>query len=292
MPERDVELSVRRPLLSIVTVNYNNRDQLFQTIESVNYWRFHHPELIEYIIVDGSSHDLDSFDIAQLKNVSDIFICERDDGIYDAMNKGLRAASGEYAYFLNSGDLVINLNIIVEKIRIDIENGQKAVLAFRSLQTFGSVGWERPRQSLVSRLERLCAHQSTVVPLDETRGIEFNVSRPISADSLWMRECIQRRSVKTFSDIVAIFRLGGVSNRATLNDQLAIYRDHPCLRHWLGLFLKPMLLMILGYKKYFRVIYFLKYAFIPDVNLYLREHVADRSFLNKVILSSATKLPR
>ena len=64
---RDAELSVDRPLLSIVTINYNNRDHLFQTIESVNYWRLDHPEWIEYVIIDGHSDDLDSLDIAEMR---------------------------------------------------------------------------------------------------------------------------------------------------------------------------------------------------------------------------------
>jgi glycosyltransferase involved in cell wall biosynthesis len=286
------ELSVRRPLLSIVTVNYNNRDQLFATVESVSYWRARHRDSIEYLIIDGRSDDLDSLDIAKLKQISDIFICESDDGIYDAMNKGLRTASGEYVYFLNSGDLVIDLNIILQRIRAEIDSHQKAVLAFRSLQTFGNVGWERPRRSLVTRLKRMCAHQATVVPLDETQGIVFDVSRPISADTFWMHMCIQRRSVKTFPDIVAIFQLGGVSNRATFRDQLKIYRDHPDPKNLLGLIVKPMLLMILGYEKYFRLIYSMKYAFVPDVDLYLRKRFADRSFLNHVNLTSLTTPPR
>jgi putative colanic acid biosynthesis glycosyltransferase len=273
-------MSSRKPLLSIVTVNYNNRNELFQTIESVNYWRSQSPEMIEYIIVDGGSNDLDIADFSRIEKASDIFISEHDNGIYDAMNKGLRTASGVYVQFLNSGDLLINLNVILEKIRVEVETGQKMVLAYRSLVTFGNIGWKMPKHRLFHRLEIPSAHAATVVPLGETKGIEFDVSGRLDADFVWMRQCIKKRSVKVFFDNVAIFRLGGVSNRATFSAQLAKYKINPSLTGLIALLVKPILLFILGYKSYFRVIYLLKYEFIRDVGCYLKNGNVDNSFLN------------
>jgi glycosyltransferase involved in cell wall biosynthesis len=267
------------PLLSIVTINYNNRNELFRTIAFVTYWRKHYVGMIEHILIDGNSDDLDSYDKARLAQLCEVFISERDDGIYDAMNKGLRSATGDYVYFLNSGDFVIKLDVILKRICSAITKDNKSVLAFRSLQTFGNVGWVRPRLSHLSKLCVFPAHQATVVPLKETRGIEFDISKTISGDSLWMSRCIQKVSVQIFPDVVAMFQLGGVSNRATFVDQFAIYKDSPSLGRLFGVFLKPILLKFLGYKYYYKLIYFQKYMFAPNVYIYLEKLGVDNCLI-------------
>ena len=89
--------------LSIITINRNNAEGLRKTIESVvsqTYTDF------EYIIIDGASTD-DSVDI--IKEYADritYWVSEPDTGIYNAMNKGILKANGEYLLFLNSGDLL------------------------------------------------------------------------------------------------------------------------------------------------------------------------------------------
>ena len=89
------------PRLSIITINYNNCKGLQKTIQSVFTQTF---KDYEYIIIDGGSTD-GSTDI--IKNTADglsYWISEPDKGIYNAMNKGIVQAKGEYLQFLNSGD--------------------------------------------------------------------------------------------------------------------------------------------------------------------------------------------
>ena len=93
--------------LSIVTVNLNNADGLLKTIESVASQTFTD---FEYIIVDGASTDESLNIICQYENVPMShfqWISEPDSGIYQAMNKGIRMAKGEYLLFLNSGDYFV-----------------------------------------------------------------------------------------------------------------------------------------------------------------------------------------
>src|SRR5574344_640072 len=100
--------------LTIITINRNNADGLKKTLKSVasqickNY---------EHIIIDGASTD-ESVQIIKDyvasdagKNVS-YWVSENDTGVYNAMNKGIKHAKGEYCLFLNSGDWFINDNII------------------------------------------------------------------------------------------------------------------------------------------------------------------------------------
>jgi glycosyltransferase involved in cell wall biosynthesis len=90
---------------SIVTVNYNNREGLRKTIESVSAQLL---DNFEYIVVDGGSDDGSKELIEAHSEVIDHWVSERDSGIYNAMNKGVKAAHGEYVLFLNSGDYFFN----------------------------------------------------------------------------------------------------------------------------------------------------------------------------------------
>jgi glycosyltransferase involved in cell wall biosynthesis len=95
--------------LSIITVNYNDAIGLKKTIDSVVQQTFSD---FEYIIIDGGSTD-SSVDIIK-ENISHInyWVSEPDKGIYNAMNKGILAAKGEYLLFLNSGDWFCNGDVL------------------------------------------------------------------------------------------------------------------------------------------------------------------------------------
>jgi glycosyltransferase involved in cell wall biosynthesis len=93
--------------LSIITINKDNARGLEKTIQSVMGQTYND---FEYIVIDGASSD-DSVDI--IKRYADrmtYWVSEPDTGIYNAMNKGIRKAQGEYCLFLNSGDVLINSN--------------------------------------------------------------------------------------------------------------------------------------------------------------------------------------
>ncbi|XCF07738.1 glycosyltransferase family 2 protein [Tamlana crocina] len=89
------------PKISIITVNYNNLDGLQKTVESVKEQTY---QKFEYIVIDGGSTDGSAEYIENNKAVFDYWVSETDTGVYHAMNKGIKAANGEYLLFLNSGD--------------------------------------------------------------------------------------------------------------------------------------------------------------------------------------------
>ena len=90
-----------RPLVSIITITYNAAATLERTIESIERQDY---DRIEYIVIDGASTD-GTLQIIQ-RHMSGIsyMISERDSGLYDAMNKGMAAATGDYLWFVNAGD--------------------------------------------------------------------------------------------------------------------------------------------------------------------------------------------
>ncbi len=94
--------------LSVITINLNNKDGLKETIESVFSQTFTDYELI---IIDGASLDGSVDIIKQYENNIAYWISEKDSGVYNAMNKGIKQAKGKYYYFLNSGDKLVSKDV-------------------------------------------------------------------------------------------------------------------------------------------------------------------------------------
>ena len=95
--------------LSIITINYNNLEGLKRTVESVVNQTWHE---FEYIIIDGASNDGSAAYIESQSHHFDYWVSEKDSGIYNAMNKGIKVATGEYLLFLNSGDELIDIEAL------------------------------------------------------------------------------------------------------------------------------------------------------------------------------------
>jgi glycosyltransferase involved in cell wall biosynthesis len=102
---------INRPIISIITVVYNNLTGIEETILSVVNQSYKN---IEYIIIDGNSNDGTTEVIKKYTNYIDVFISEPDNGIYDAMNKGIDLATGDYIIFMNSSDIFYNYEVISE----------------------------------------------------------------------------------------------------------------------------------------------------------------------------------
>lgn len=102
---------MQNPLISIITINYNNAEGLDKTLASVNCQT---SDEIEHIIVDGGSTDGSVEIIKRYDNgpIPGTCISEKDSGIYNAMNKGIRMAHGQYLQFLNSGDYLVDKDVI------------------------------------------------------------------------------------------------------------------------------------------------------------------------------------
>ena len=97
------------PKLSIITINFNNVNGLEKTVKSIISQLF---KDFEFILIDGGSTD-GSVDV--IKKYSDkitFWVSEKDNGIFNAQNKGITEAKGEYCLFLNSGDCLVNENVL------------------------------------------------------------------------------------------------------------------------------------------------------------------------------------
>lgn len=107
VPEKSINPGTT--LLSVITVVYNDVHKLESTILSCINQKYKN---VEFIIIDGGSTDGTVEIIKKYEAHLVFWISEPDKGIYDAMNKGLKIAKGEYIYFLNSGDNFVNENVL------------------------------------------------------------------------------------------------------------------------------------------------------------------------------------
>lgn len=96
-------------LLSVITINYNDAQGLKKTMDSVvnQTWKG-----FEYLVIDGGSTDESPTLMEAYKSNIAYSVSEKDNGIYNAMNKGIKAAKGKYLLFLNSGDYLVTDTVL------------------------------------------------------------------------------------------------------------------------------------------------------------------------------------
>lgn len=95
--------------ISIITINYNDKLGLEKTIESIVSQTYSE---YEFIVIDGDSNDGSKDIIANYNSRIDFWVSEKDSGIYNAMNKGIKKANGDFVIFMNSGDTFCNENVL------------------------------------------------------------------------------------------------------------------------------------------------------------------------------------
>lgn len=100
--------------LSVITINRNNKEGLNKTIKSVLSQTF---DDYEYLVIDGGSTDGSTDIISAYSDKITYWVSEPDKGIYNAMNKAINRAEGEYCYFLNSGDLLASEDVFKDIFR-------------------------------------------------------------------------------------------------------------------------------------------------------------------------------
>lgn len=200
--------------LSVVTVNLNNAEGLRRTIESVvSQTAFSE---MQYVIIDGASTDgsLDEIKKAE-KNVS--FWCsEKDNGVYNAMNKGIVKCTGEYILFLNSGDYFVSPTIVEEGLsssNADIIYG--FVNSPKGIQT-------SPDLITTSSLIKISLHhQASFIrrSLFEKYGL-YQEDNRFESDWEFFLRAILVEKVKTycFPKPVSFFEMGGLSSNEKLDE--------------------------------------------------------------------------
>lgn len=211
--------------LSIITINYNNAAGLKKTLDSVaaqTYTDF------EHIIVDGASSDgsvdeIIAYSQSPIANRHKItWLSEPDTGIYNAMNKGIKKASGDYLLFLNSGDFLVENNVLECVL---IHNCYADILCARcNVSDNGIVTWTSNPPDQVTFGTLYCvglAHQSTFIrkSLFEQYGY-YNESYRYNADiEFWYRTIIDNHVTTQRIDVITTdYNLDGISSKEHQTD--------------------------------------------------------------------------
>ena len=194
---------------SIVTVTYNNLYGLRKTVNSVVHQKKMGAD-IEFIVIDGLSEDGTFEYISEQKEIVDIFVCEKDSGIFNAMNKGLYIASGVSVLFLNAGDVFFhdfNLKRFQEKYNLN----DKTVFT-STIQEYENLKFIRPKRNKCKFNYFDFGHQGVFATKSDYKAVKYNEELIVSADSVWQKEIWERNNYIIANDISTCFSLGGVSN--------------------------------------------------------------------------------
>jgi glycosyltransferase involved in cell wall biosynthesis len=193
--------------ISVVTINLNRCIDLERTIKSVVSQNL--TSDVEYVVIDGMSNDDSLKVIERYKDYIDIAIVEEDDGIFNAMNKGLDLARGDYIYFLNSGDVFADSRVLKDVVNAIDSSGDKFNIICGKVDLY-----DDDKYLMTADLYPWIPHQGAFVKTCKLRSYRFDESFRIYGDlDLWTRMRKQSDYSVFFLDrLITNFELGGVGN--------------------------------------------------------------------------------
>lgn len=218
------------PTLSVITIVYNNVKDIERTITSVLEQTYPN---IEYIIIDGASTDGTLQLIEQYKDRIHKLVSEPDKGIYDAMNKGLQLASGDYVLFMNSGDEIYARDTVSKvfssKPNADIYYGETEMINVEG-KSLGRRRHHTPEKFTWKSFKygMSISHQAIYI---KTAIIEpYNMSYQLSADIDWILTAAKRaKIIVNTHQYVAKYLVGGMSKKRhlqSLKERFQIFAKH------------------------------------------------------------------
>lgn len=184
--------------ISVVTVCFNAVDLIEGTIESVLAQTY--PNM-EYIVIDGASKDGTKELIRRHSKDISYWVSEPDMGIYDAMNKGIEAATGDYIIFMNAGDKFAD-SLVIEKVIPHLGRHTIVTGCWRRCYEDGTVKAASPKALDTFKVEMPICHQATFVRLQYHKHNLFDTSFRLSADYDFFYKVWRRRETFLYIDNV------------------------------------------------------------------------------------------
>lgn len=245
------------PKLSIITVTFNAEKFIEPTILSVGAQHFSDRE---YIVVDGLSSDATLDILKRHPEVVSAFISEKDAGLYDAMNKAIMMAQGDYIMFLNAGDLFFDDEVLEEVFKqagdADLIYGDTAIIdtnyemvGMRHMRPPKNLNWKSFKNGMVVCHQAIIAKRK-IVPL-------YDLNYRVAADIDWAIRLT--RSAKTFyfyNEPLVRFMQDGIS---TLHRTEGLKERYAIQTHYYGRLPTLLNTLMLGLK------YVLSLRFISNV---------------------------
>lgn len=227
---------------SIITVNFNNKEGLRKTIESVIHQTFRD---FEFIIIDGGSTDGSVDVLKEYNSQIDYWVSEPDGGIYQGMNKGVKKATGEYLNFMNSGDCFYSTDIL-EKVSSYHFNADFIVgkdYHYNNETHQGHASIQPPRTTMIHFFVATLDHQSSFIKRELFSNSPYDETHRLVSDWIFFTEKIVKegKQVQFIPDIICRREEGGLSeqqremNRKEINGYLhhflpyGVYKDYATL---------------------------------------------------------------
>ena len=222
-----------QPKLSVITIVYNNAADIERTMLSVLQQTYPN---IEYVIVDGLSTDGTLDIIKKYQGKLGKFISEKDEGIYDAMNKGLAAATGDYVLFMNSGDEIFDQDTVAKVFATaedaDIYYGETEMID-ESGRSLGQRRHKAPENFTWRSFKygMSVSHQAIYIKRSLTEP--FDRRYHLSADIDWILKSAKKaKKIVNVHQYVAKYLIGGMSKK---RHQQSLLERFDIMKHYYGL---------------------------------------------------------
>jgi glycosyltransferase involved in cell wall biosynthesis len=223
-------MTTGQPILSIITVVYNNVSDIERTLLSVLNQTYQN---IEYIVIDGLSTDGTLDVIYKYEGLIARIISEKDKGIYDAMNKGLKTAAGDYVIFINSGDEFFDAETVAAVFAsaddADIYYGETEMINAAG-QSLGQRRHKAPRKFTWREFKYGMSISHQAIYIRRSIIEPYDSRYQMSADIDWiLRAAKKAKSIVNVNRYVAKYLVGGMSktkHRISLTERFNIMKEH------------------------------------------------------------------
>lgn len=222
-----------QPRISIITICYNAASTITRTLHSVSAQTYPN---IQYLIIDGASKDNTLELVRELAPEAEVY-SERDKGIYDAMNKGLDRATGDYVWYVNAGDALVSPTTVEDLVRATctgdslpdvlygdtrLIDGEDHDLGLRRLRPPHQLDWRSFRSGM------LVCHQAFVAK--RSISPHYDLSYRFSADVDWcIRVLKEAKTTAFYPEPIALYLNEGTTtanHRASLIERFHVMRHH------------------------------------------------------------------
>ncbi|WP_418943315.1 glycosyltransferase family 2 protein [Phocaeicola plebeius] len=215
-----------KELITVVTVCFNAGQTIAKTMQSVLNQTY---RPLEYILVDGKSTDntlniiYELEPLFQEKGIAVRIVSEKDKGIFDAMNKGVKLANGRWVNFMNAGDVFCNKDVITRLFSFDIDSDTKLVYGDTlRKKVYGIVPAKGNIPETILQLMPAC-HQSMFADTEEMRKYPFDLSYRLAADYHFVYNLYKRgKKLQYFPIDIALF---DATEGATSTNKLEVKRE-------------------------------------------------------------------
>jgi glycosyltransferase involved in cell wall biosynthesis len=208
------------PFFSVIIPTYNSAKTISRALQSVLTQTFSN---FEILVIDGASADDTLAQTTAFKSNKITPISEKDKGVYDAMNKGIKLAKGQWLYFLGSDDALYDGSIL-EKISALIQKHPKSRIVFGDVFTSNGTVERFPNYGFIELLDRCVCHQAIFYHRSLFEDREYSLQYQIASDWDFNMQVFTRQNHPLYTpELIARYNLEGLSGNW---QQHPDYLDH------------------------------------------------------------------